>query len=96
MNQMFASGSAGLINSLDLARPLDLTASLDLASSLQPALIVAQVSKWLPTWVTPIWVISAGLILGAIACIAVYGVLALLSFVPGLGTLPDSTKSTAR
>lgn len=60
------------------------------ASSLQPALIVAQVSKWLPTWATPIWVIAAGLVLGAVACLAVYGVLAILSLVPGLGTIPDS------
>ncbi len=53
-------------------------------------MIVAQVSKWLPTWATPIWVIGVGLALGALACVVVYGVLAILSLVPGLGTLPDS------
>jgi ABC-type transport system involved in multi-copper enzyme maturation permease subunit len=60
------------------------------ALSLQPALIVAQVSKWLPTWATPIWVIAAGLVLGAVACLAVYGILAILSLIPGIGTIPDS------
>ena len=76
----------------DLSTPSLLNSPLaDLGGSfLQPAMMVAQISKWLPTWITPIWVIGAGLALGALACVAVYGVLAILSLIPGLGTLPDS------
>ncbi len=56
------------------------------------SLVLGQVMQWLPAWVTPIWLIAVGLALGAIGAIAVYGVLALLSFVPGLGTLADSPR----
>lgn len=63
----------------------------DLCSA-QPALIVGQISKWMPSFITPIWVIAAGVLLGAIVCLAVYGVLAILSFFPGLGTLADDPK----
>ena len=52
---------------------------------IHPGMIVGQVLKWLPVWLTPIWVIAVGLGIGALACIAVYGVLALLSFLPGIG-----------
>jgi ABC-type transport system involved in multi-copper enzyme maturation permease subunit len=55
-----------------------------------PALIVAQ--KWLPAWLTPIWILAAGLTLGAIASAIVYGVFSILSFLPGLGSLPDAPK----
>ncbi len=82
MTNLFADGPSSLLFSSPLA---------DLAvSAPQPALVVAQVAKWFPTWVTPIWVIGAGLVLGALVCVAVYGVLAILSLIPGLGTLPDS------
>lgn len=55
-----------------------------------PGLIIAQ--KWLPVWLTPIWMVAAGLAMGAICAVVVYVVLAILSFVPGLGTLPDDPK----
>ncbi|MFK8110680.1 MAG: ABC transporter permease [Rubripirellula sp.] len=55
-----------------------------------PGMIVAQ--KWVPAWLTPIWLVAAGLALGAIVSAIVYGVLAILSFIPGLGNLPDSPK----
>ncbi|NND98018.1 MAG: ABC transporter permease [Pirellulaceae bacterium] len=57
-----------------------------------PGMIVAQMAKWLPVWLTPMWVIAAGIIVGALACLIVYGVLAALSIIPGLGSLPDSPK----
>ena len=63
-----------------------------LSRMMEPALIVGQALKWLPAWLTPLWVIALGLMLGAIVSAAVYGVLALLSFVPGLGTLADSPR----
>jgi len=53
-------------------------------------MLLGQVMQWLPAWLTPIWLIAVGLALGAIACLAVYGVLAVLSFIPGLGTMADS------
>jgi len=57
--------------------------------SLAPGLVLAQASNWLPVWLTPIWLITLGLAIGAVCSIAVYLSLALLSFIPGLGTLAD-------
>lgn len=54
-----------------------------------PALI-GQIGDWFPVWVTPIYAISVGLLLGVVAAAVLYGVLALLSFVPPLGKLADS------
>jgi hypothetical protein len=71
------------------------TWSHSLAGSLvvmEPAMVLGQATRWLPTWLTPLWVIALGLALGAIATVVVYGVLALLSYVPGLGTLADSPR----
>ncbi len=59
---------------------------------LEPGLILGQALKWLPAWLTPLWLIGVGLAFGAIAAIAVYGVLAVLSFIPGLGDLADSPR----
>ncbi|MEM1067561.1 MAG: ABC transporter permease [Planctomycetota bacterium] len=66
--------------------------SLDLFPTawMSEGLLVGQVMQWLPAWVTPIWLIAVGLVLGALACITVYAVLSVLSFIPGLGTLADS------
>lgn len=58
----------------------------------QVGLIVGQVAQWLPTWVTPVWVLSIGLLLGLLLSVAVYGLLSLLSFVPPLGHLADNSK----
>lgn len=63
-----------------------------MAMFMEPGLIIAQAGKWLPTWLTPIWLISVGLVLGALVSLVVFGVLAILSLVPGLGTLPDSPR----
>lgn len=62
---------------------------------MEPALILGQAMQWLPTWLTPIWVIAVGLALGAIVSVLFYGVLILLSFLPGLGTLADSPRRGA-
>ncbi|WP_346772161.1 ABC transporter permease [Neorhodopirellula lusitana] len=48
--------------------------------------------KWLPVFSTPLWVLSIGLVFGVVAVAVVYGILSLLSFVPGLGNLADSPK----
>jgi hypothetical protein len=55
-------------------------------------LLLGQVMTWLPVWLTPIWLLSMGLVLGVLALLAVYGVLALLSFVPPLGHLADDSR----
>ena len=52
-------------------------------------LLIAQSGSWLPIWLTPIWVLSMGLILGALVALVVFGVLALASWIPGVGTLAD-------
>ncbi len=53
--------------------------------------LLGVMTEWLPIWATPIFAISVGLLLGAIVAIAFYGVLALLSFIPPLGKLADSS-----
>jgi hypothetical protein len=44
----------------------------------------------MPIWVTPLYAIAIGLLVGAVACAAFYAALALLSFIPPLGKLADS------
>lgn len=55
----------------------------------QLALPLGQGSNWWPAFLTPLWVLAIGFIAGAMVVAAVYGVLALLSFVPPLGRLAD-------
>jgi len=69
--------------------------SNDMLSSLgmmEQGLVLGQALKWLPTWLTPLWIIGVGLGIGAIASVAVFGLLSLFSRVPGIGTLADSPK----
>ncbi len=73
-----------LLGASSLTSPLLTLISVD-------SLILGQAS-WVPIWLTPIWLISLGLALGAIGSLAVYLVLALLSYIPGLGTLADSPR----
>ncbi|MEM1226448.1 MAG: ABC transporter permease [Planctomycetota bacterium] len=61
----------------------------NLMESMMP---IAQVGKWLPVFVTPIWVLSIGLIVGGVAVALVYGLLSLLSLLPGVGTLADEPR----
>ncbi len=53
-------------------------------------LIVADVSQWLPVWITPFWLIAVGLAAGAGLLIAFFGILAGLSFLPPLGNLAQN------
>src|SRR5690606_27315675 len=63
--------------------------SFDVHSMLtHPALMVG-LAKWVPTWITPLWVLSVGLLIGVIAAVALYGVLSILSLVTPLGHLAD-------
>lgn len=60
-------------------------------SALSSGAFLGQVSTWLPVWLTPIWVLSLGLVLGAIAAGVVLAVFAILSFTP-LGKLADTPR----
>ncbi|WP_286177959.1 ABC transporter permease [Rhodopirellula sp. JC639] len=53
-------------------------------------MMLGQIADWFPIWVTPIYTIAIGLLLGAIAAAVFYAALALLSFIPPLGKLADS------
>ncbi|TWU33704.1 ABC-2 family transporter protein [Novipirellula artificiosorum] len=57
------------------------------------SLPVGQMAPWLPTWLTPIWVLSIGLILGLILSAVVFGVLAALSLIKPLGHLADNPRA---
>lgn len=62
--------------------------TLSLASS---GLLLGQLSARLPTWLTPLWVLSIGLVVGLAALLVFLAVLALLSFTP-LGKVADSSR----
>lgn len=53
------------------------------------ALLPLQTTPWLPTWVTPIWILGVGIAAGFLISLAAIIVLAILSRLPGLGTLAD-------
>ncbi len=63
--------------------------SLDVHSMLTHPALVVGLAKWVPAWITPLWVLSIGLLIGVIAAVALYGVLSLLSLVTPLGHLAD-------
>lgn len=71
---------------------IGLDSGLDLTGLTGSGLVIAQATQWMPIWLTPIWVLSIGLVLGAAVSLVVFGVLAVLSWIPGLGTLPDSPR----
>src|SRR6056297_238555 len=60
-----------------------------LGSVAPPALIPLELMSWLPTWITPVWVIAIGLVAGLLVTLASYAVLVALSFIPPLGHLAD-------
>ena len=45
---------------------------------------------WLPSFLTPLWVIAIGLLIGFAAAVVIYGLLSILSFIAPLGRLADS------
>ncbi|MGB1707108.1 MAG: ABC transporter permease, partial [Rubripirellula sp.] len=65
---------------------------LSFVGLMDQGLLLGQALKWLPTWLTPLWLMGVGLGIGAIVSAVVFGSLALLSFVPGIGNLADSPK----
>ncbi|WP_407652626.1 ABC transporter permease [Aporhodopirellula aestuarii] len=82
LTDAFSSVSLGRGQSISLVDSLS-TGSLD------SFLILGQMGKWMPTFATPIWVLSVGLLLGVVGVAVIYGVLSLLSLVPALGTIAD-------
>lgn len=61
-------------------------------SALGSGALLGQISAWMPVWLTPIWVLSLGLLLGAIVTAAVLAIFAVISFTP-LGKIADSPKT---
>ena len=61
-------------------------------SALGSGALLGQGLNWLPIWLTPIWVLSLGLVLGAAALAVVLAVFAGLSFTP-LGKIADSSRA---
>lgn len=53
-------------------------------------MVLGQMADWLPIWITPIYAISIGLLVGAAAAAIFYAALAVLSLIPPLGKLADS------
>lgn len=62
-----------------------------LASLVGPGFLLGQTTNWMASWLTPIWVLSIGLLLGVVLLAAVLGVLSVLSFTP-LGKIADSPR----
>jgi len=62
------------------------------SGALVSGLFIGQLSSWLPVWATPIWVLSIGLVLGAIVSAAILAVFSVLSLTP-LGKLGDSPRT---
>ncbi|QDV14465.1 ABC-2 family transporter protein [Rosistilla oblonga] len=56
------------------------------------ALIPLQQVSWLSSWLTPIWILAIGMLLGLVATAAIYLVLAALSRIPALGNLAEDTR----
>ena len=62
-----------------------------LASFVGHGLLLGQTTTWMASWLTPIWVLSIGLLLGAVLLVGVLGVLTILSLTP-LGKIADSPR----
>ncbi len=62
-----------------------------LASFVGHGFLLGQTTNWMASWLTPIWVLSVGLLLGAVLLVAVLGILSILSLTP-LGKIADSPR----
>ncbi len=60
-------------------------------STLGLAPFIGQATSWLPVWLTPLWVLAIGIVLGAIALAVAFAVFAVLSLTP-LGKIADSPR----
>ncbi len=56
------------------------------------AMLPLQATPWLPTFVTPLWILGVGIAAGLAVSVVVLLVLAILSRIPGLGTLADNSR----
>ncbi len=52
--------------------------------------IQIQLPEAIVTWLTPIWILSLGFLLGLLACVALWGLASLLSRLPVIGTLDEN------
>ncbi|MEL7263874.1 MAG: ABC transporter permease [Planctomycetota bacterium] len=85
----FPAAVDGWLNAPALAAQMPASLSLDNLTTLTLDLPLAA-ADWRESWMTPLWIIAAGIILGFVLLALVYGVFALLSFIPPLGRLADN------
>ncbi|WP_231744173.1 ABC transporter permease [Stieleria neptunia] len=64
---------------------------MDVSNLFPGPMLLGQIADWFPIWVTPIYTIAVGLLVGAGVAAVFYAALALLSFIPPLGKLADSS-----
>ncbi len=60
------------------------------SAALTVGMVPLELKQWLPAWITPFWVIAVGLTVGLLLVAGFYALLALLSYVPGIGDLADN------
>lgn len=56
------------------------------------ALIPLQTTSWLTAWLTPLWILALGMLIGLVATAVIYLVLAGLSRIPALGNLAENNR----
>ena len=61
-----------------------------LDSAVTVGMVPLDLMQWLPVWITPFWIIAVGLTAGLLFVAAAYAILALLSFIPAIGSLADN------
>lgn len=55
-------------------------------------MIPLQSTPWLPIWITPLWVLGLGIGVGVVVALVLLVLFAILSRIPGLGTLAENSK----
>jgi len=59
---------------------------------LMVALLPLQAASWMPVWMTPLWILGVGLVVGLVASALLLLLFGLLSRLPLVGTLADSPR----
>lgn len=55
--------------------------------------IQIQLPDGIVNWLTPVWILSLGFLIGLLVCLALWGLASLLSRIPGLGSLEDNIQA---
>jgi len=56
--------------------------------------LLGVVENWVSVWLTPLWLLGVGAVAGLVLLVALWGLVWLLSRLPGLGTLADRVQET--